>query len=613
MSSKNEVKRYYKLNEKLPDIEKIDGQFFDKDFPNDDNSLFYYDKSSKYAFNLELKLKKFEQKVRKFGEKVKWKRIFGENDKPSEFNLIEEDNTNDNREIIQGSIGDCYIISYLYCLEKFAPNIFSSIIRKSIPNKGYFEINFFIKEGDKIEPIIVIIDDYIPCYKFRNMDYYRPIFANYRVHENHPKFYFWKKELLKYGVGIFLLIEKAYAKLNGSYLNIIGGSDEKEPFIPFTGHDYKKIFIHEEYLSKYTYSEKIKDEFKKRIYQNTERTLKEITEENKNNIFKELKKIIDENLVTAGTQSYDGLNSFGIFGHHRYCIKNYETYMNKNFFALWNPHGKNPAIKKPVVVASKKGFFYYFNEIKSWFADKFNKIFNKKSYIIDNYYLYYDGCDKINKKNISGIETGEIFLSLEHFFMSFERIYCQNKNELKEKFEKRENIFENFLKQFPYPTYLLFFVYRKMDISLFIALITLLNSNAQKKENNYNFEENLMKIVEEKKENIIQISDDNENSQLSLEEDNNNNNNNLSNWKNIKEEIIKESNSIVKEKSKKYLGSRDLKEIKKILYDHYMETNKYYKMLLKYKKEVSNEYFNEIKLEIENICDEVANEYIKKN
>ena len=44
-----------------------------------------------------------------------------------------------------------------------------------------------------------------------------------------------------------------------------------------------------------------------------------------------------------------------------------------------------------------------------------------------------------------------------------------------------------------------------------------------------------------------------------------------------------------------------------------METNKYYKMLLKYKKEVSNEYFNEIKLEIENICDEVANEYIKKN
>ena len=109
------------------------------------------------------------------------------------------------------------------------------------------------------------------------------------------------------------------------------------------------------------------------------------------------------------------------------------------------------------------------------------------------------------------------------------------------------------------------------------------------------------------KTNIDELADNDE-SQLSEEEDSFS----LSQFNNIKEEIIKESNSINKEKSKEDLGSTDLDQVKKILYDNYKDKNNYYKFILKYNKIIPKEKLDEINSEIESINDKEAIEYIKK-
>lgn len=69
-------------------------------------------------------------------------------------------------------------------------------------NKGYYEFNFFDRNGNNI---VVYVDDYILVYPW-----FRPIFAALKNDE-------------KYKIGRYTLIEKAFAKMNGSYFNIKGG------------------------------------------------------------------------------------------------------------------------------------------------------------------------------------------------------------------------------------------------------------------------------------------------------------------------------------------------------------------------------------------------------
>ena len=586
MNSKNEKepKRYYKLIEDLPNIEQIKGKFIDKDFPTDINMIKEVLKENDW------------EKYKKY---VDWKRLFGiesnQKEQASTFNLINEndDSIQNNRDIVQGNIGDCYLISYLHRLEKFGFNIFKQIIRKALYKKGYVEINFFIKEENKIEPIIVVVDDYIPCYKFPNMDYYLPLFSVYKKYNTTEIkflniFKINEKIITQNYVGIYLLIEKAYAKLKGSYSKIVGGSKENEPFLTLTGIEYTKIYIHNEYLLNYIKSKDIKNEFKKGNYEKTEKVLNEMNEEAKNEIFIKLTKKIDENIVTAGSQTFKNgkINSFGIIGKHRYDVMNYKSY--KNFIALWNPHGNNPVPKKPVSAPPKNC------SIQSFLRNTCNFLFNES----DNCdtYLYYKGYDEINKKNESGIDNGELFLSFEHFFMSFNRIYCQNKEELKNILKiKRENIIDSFMKKNPIVTFLFFYIFR-MNMPLFLSMII---------GNQFICDKYFIELGA--KANIDELIDNDE-SQLSEEEDNFC----LSQFDNIKEEIIKESNCINKEKSEEDLGSTDLNQVKKILYDNYKDKNNYYKFILKYNKLIPKEKLDEINSEIESIYNKEAIEYIKK-
>ena len=98
---------------------------------------------------------------------------------------------------------------------KFQKKQFYKILGKCHPEIGYYEVNFFYKNKN----IVVFVDDFII------------------LNENDLPLFSCPKEDNKYSLGIALIIEKAFAKLNGSYLNIEGQNQDYDydVYYHFTG------------------------------------------------------------------------------------------------------------------------------------------------------------------------------------------------------------------------------------------------------------------------------------------------------------------------------------------------------------------------------------------
>ena len=167
------------------------GQYFiDPLFPPNENSLLGLD----YSGN-PIDPQAYEKYAKKIDtDKIGFfrpKEIFGD-DYYLFTDKIEED------DIKQGGLGDCYFLSSLVSLCKY-PGIIKKIFKQSSKNEnGFYEIILYI---DGIRQI-VIVDDYIPAYKSNK----KPCFAEPNENE------IW-----------VILIEKAWAKINGGYANIISG------------------------------------------------------------------------------------------------------------------------------------------------------------------------------------------------------------------------------------------------------------------------------------------------------------------------------------------------------------------------------------------------------
>ena len=113
------------------------------------------------------------------------------------------------KDIIQRKIGDSYFLSALTALTPYQYLISEKFRTKQFNEEGYYEMILFI-DG---EWRVVFVDDYFPY------DPYEKKFVGARPHNNK----LWA-----------ILLEKAWAKVNGGYTNIIGGLF-REAILALTG------------------------------------------------------------------------------------------------------------------------------------------------------------------------------------------------------------------------------------------------------------------------------------------------------------------------------------------------------------------------------------------
>ena len=146
-------------------------------------------------------------------ESIKWSRveqIFGSQNYQVFFEKIMKE------DIIQGGLGDCYFLSAIAALCTYPQLIEKLFIFKEKSNEHcygcYFRINGIWK--------LVLVDDYIPCYGSWGKNF---AFSSTNGNE------LW-----------VILLEKAWAKLNGNYARVIGG-DPHEIFEVLTNAYCEKI------------------------------------------------------------------------------------------------------------------------------------------------------------------------------------------------------------------------------------------------------------------------------------------------------------------------------------------------------------------------------------
>lgn len=213
------IKKYY-LNQKPFSLSKNNKKFVDDLFPPNINSLVgknpngeIIDKaSSRYEKNLN----KLQVKV----DDVVWLR-------PEEFfpggKYTIFEGSIDIDDVNQGNLGNCYFLSAIAAMCEY-PQMISELFRQfTINNHGYYEVVFNLNGVWKV----VIVDDYFPCLKSNK----NPIFSK-------PK----NSELW------VLILEKAWAKVNGGYVNIIGGwpCEVLKAVTPFCNKSYNNNDYQEE-------------------------------------------------------------------------------------------------------------------------------------------------------------------------------------------------------------------------------------------------------------------------------------------------------------------------------------------------------------------------------
>ena len=234
-------------------------------------------------------------------------------------------------DVRQGYLGNCYLMSSLAAMTNI-PQLICQLFRSFQLNKnGCFEIGLNI-EG---EWQIVLLDDYFPCSKKTRV----PIFAK----PNGPELW-------------VMLLEKAWAKINGGYLNITGG-----------------------------YASEVLSVFTSFPIETFDLLIKDI-----DLIWKELKKAFEDGHIITCCSKFDNeIEKYGLVSGHTFTVTNLvEGYVNKKYtrlIKLRNPWG-----------------------YKEWIGDW-----------SDHSKLWTEEAKKELNINLHIEDDGEFFMSFEDFFNYF--------------------------------------------------------------------------------------------------------------------------------------------------------------------------------------------------
>lgn len=108
-------------------------------------------------------------------------------------------------DLLQGGVGDCWLIAALASLAEFPKSLKSIFDEDTLSKQGKYTLNLYNPQLKEF--IKVVVDDYIPCHKYCSWyEHNKPLFSQPHGSELYP-----------------LLLEKAVAKLGGSYNSMNGG------------------------------------------------------------------------------------------------------------------------------------------------------------------------------------------------------------------------------------------------------------------------------------------------------------------------------------------------------------------------------------------------------
>ena len=282
------IKKYYK-DQMPPDFNQLKQnkqKFTDRYFPPTRNSFISCDENGhfidRYKGN-EL-YQELDRRIPGLIDRIVWKRV---TEIYKKWELIEK--KIELRDIIQGNIGDCYYLSALSALVRYQYLIVEKFRTKQFNEEGYYEMILFIDGEWKV----VFVDDYFP------FDPYQKKFVGARPHNNE----LWA-----------ILLEKAWAKVNGGYTNIIGGLFS-EAILTLTGFPTEII--------KHKKLERKIDIYN--LYRNIEIGYKE------------------GSIMSCGSKDEPIVEKYGLSTGHAYSIVYPQKWKEKKIFLmkLRNPWGKN--------------------------------------------------------------------------------------------------------------------------------------------------------------------------------------------------------------------------------------------------------------------------------
>lgn len=228
-------------------------QWTDDLFPPNESSLLSTNPNIKDSFECEDKNIDLSE--------IEWKRA---NEIFPEPHLFEGELSSN--KIILGKIGSPYFFSSISAIADYPGLISKIFIEKDYNPDGFYSLILFI-DG---EFQIIYVDDYFPCLKGTNI----PYFSKTNTFELWP-----------------MLLEKAWAKVNGSYANCISGWPI-DVFRTFTGFSCENI---------------------------------NHSEETQEKIWDKIKKVKDNNgIICSSTRNEYEINEIGLIGGYTYTVLNAE-------------------------------------------------------------------------------------------------------------------------------------------------------------------------------------------------------------------------------------------------------------------------------------------------
>ena len=293
------VKPYYNCDSDYLNKDKDLDMFLDKDFPANEVSIG--DKKH---------------------ENICWIRASKLQPQCAEMVLFHNVEPND---VLQGSLGDCWLLCAISTLAEF-PNFFQENIFKTnkISDEGKYEIKLYNISSKSWE--VITIDDRIPCAEKKWYDIPRPLFAQPNENEMY-----------------ILLLEKALAKVSGSYTKLCGGYPVLA-WMVLTGCEDLELWCKskdDKWTKRAPALKKLKEDpwnFQKMWIRSTKKT------SNTEDMFKYLKDCDNKNYVIAASihgEEMEKARDDGLIERHAYSLLRVFEEGNIKLVQLRNPWGNS--------------------------------------------------------------------------------------------------------------------------------------------------------------------------------------------------------------------------------------------------------------------------------